>query len=57
MNQSFLLLLSSLFLLGCHTAVDIENFDEAAFRSDPNGCTGARAELFINCYLSVVVWA
>lgn len=38
----FLPTLLALFV-GCHTAVDIENFDEAAFRSDPNGCTGARA--------------
>ncbi len=45
MNQSFLLLLSSLLLVSCQTTVDIENFDEAAFRADPNGCLGARADM------------
>ena len=43
MNCPLLLLPFLLLLLSCHSAVDIENFDEAAFRSDPNGCTGARA--------------
>ncbi|MGB3778146.1 MAG: hypothetical protein WA960_07280 [Tunicatimonas sp.] len=32
-------------LVSCQSAVDIENFDEAAFRSDPNGCTGVRADM------------
>lgn len=40
----FLPTLLALFV-GCRTAVDIENFDEAAFRSDPNGCTGVRASM------------
>lgn len=31
------------FFLSCRPAVDIENFDEAAFQSDPNGCRGIRA--------------
>ena len=45
MNHSFLLFLFSFSLLSCHTSVDIENFDEAAFRADPNGCAGARADM------------
>ena len=44
MNQSFLILLFS-FLLSCHSAVDIGSFDEAAFRADPNGCSGVRAKM------------
>ena len=34
-----------LLMLGCQTAVDIDHFDEAAFRSDPNGCLGIRAAM------------
>ncbi len=45
MNQSLLLLFFSLLLISCQSAVDIEDFDEAAFRSDPNGCTGVRADM------------
>jgi hypothetical protein len=46
MNGKLLLLSTLLALLSsCHSAVDIENFDEAAFRADPNGCTGARANM------------
>ncbi|MGB3851539.1 MAG: hypothetical protein WA958_16345 [Tunicatimonas sp.] len=30
-------------LFGCHSSIDIENFDEAAFRGDTNGCAGERA--------------
>ena len=29
----------------CRSAVDIENFDEAAFQSDPDGCLGIRADM------------
>ena len=45
MNQSSLLISLFLLLLSCHSAVDIEAFDEAAFRADPNGCTGTRAKM------------
>ena len=45
MNQFFLPLPFLLLLLSCHTAVDLENFDEAAFRSDPNGCASVRATM------------
>jgi hypothetical protein len=39
----FAALISLLF--GCHTAVDIADFDEAAFRGDTNGCAGVRAAM------------
>lgn len=45
MKQSFIIVLSSFLLISCHTAVDIKDFDEAAFRADPNGCSGARSDL------------
>ncbi len=46
MAKFFLLLVTVLFSISaCHTEVDIANFDEAAFRSDPNGCLGVRSAM------------
>ncbi len=32
-------------LAGCHSSVDIEDFDEAAFQADPDGCAGTRVAM------------
>ena len=46
MTKLFLQFIFFFILLpGCHSPVDIDNFDEAAFRSDPEGCLGIRANM------------
>ena len=46
MNKPFFLFaFSTVLILGCQTAIDIDNFDKEAFRSDPNGCLGIRATM------------
>ena len=44
-QYSLLLAPLTTLLLGCQTLVDIDDFDEAAFQSDPNGCLGVRAAM------------
>lgn len=44
-NPSVSLFVVFTLLLSCQTVVDIEHFDEEAFRSDPNGCLGIRASM------------
>ena len=44
MKISFFLSLI-LLLSQCQQAVDIENFDEAAFQEDPQGCKGERLRM------------
>ena len=42
---ALLLLVLSTMMLGCQSSIDIEDFDEEAFQSDPNGCKGVRAAM------------
>ena len=44
-RRLFSLACFSCWLAGCQTNVDIANFDEEAFRSDPRGCRGIRAAM------------
>jgi cell division protein ZapA (FtsZ GTPase activity inhibitor) len=44
-KTSQLLTLALLLLTACYQAADLENFDEAAFQSDPQGCEGVRLEM------------
>ena len=39
------LTLALLLTTSCYQAADIENFDEAAFRSDPQACEGTRLDM------------
>lgn len=43
-KTSFLISLIILFTQ-CEQAIDIENFDEAGFRNDPQGCQGQRIKM------------
>lgn len=46
MAKFFLLLIAALVSFSaCRRAVDIDDFDEAAFRTDPNGCLGIRSAM------------
>ena len=46
MDKFFLLLIVMLMTFSaCHTSVDIDGLDEAAFRADPNGCSGIRSAM------------